>query len=150
MPVEFRPDDPIRPEDDIVLRAGGGSDNLVARALEHAPDYRHLVEAGVCRTAWTISVHVPRLGRATKGDLLAAPPYVRYRPYLQADAAALLRLGFAQIVATTLVVAGVEPSPVELCHYDVVVEAVNETELRTRITAIRARFTRHDNPAHRR
>jgi hypothetical protein len=44
--VEFRPEDPIRPEDDVVLRGGGSVDNLVARALEHARDYRHLVEAG--------------------------------------------------------------------------------------------------------
>ena len=106
--------------------------------------------AGVCRSPWIISVHVPRLGRATKDELPAVPPYVVYRPYLQADAATLLGLGFTQIVATTLVVAGVAPSPVDLCHYDVVVEAVDEAQLRTRITAVRARFARHDNPAHRR
>lgn len=78
------------------------------------------------------------------------PPYVHYRPYLQADAAALLRLRFTQIIATTLLVPGVEPSAVDRCHYDVVVEAFDEAQLRTRITAIRARFIRHDNPAHRR
>jgi hypothetical protein len=151
VPIEFRPDDPIRPDDDIVLRAGGGAvDNLVERALEHAPDYGDLVAAGVCRSPWTISVHVPRAGRATKDELLAVPPYVHYKPYLQAEAAALLGLGFTQIIATTLVVGGVAPSQFDLCHYDVVVEAVDEAQLAGRIAAIRVRFSRHDNPAHRR
>lgn len=134
MPVEFPPDDPIRTDDDLVLRAGGGTvDNLVERALEHARDYRHLVEAGLCRSPWSISVHVPRAGRATKDELLAVAPYVHYRPYLQAEAAALLGLGFTQIIATTLVPVGVAPSPFDLCHYDVVVDAVDDIELAARI-----------------
>jgi hypothetical protein len=151
VPVVFRHDDPIRPEDDVVLRAGGGQvDNLARRALDNAPDYADLVAAGHCSSPYTISVHVPRAGRATKAMILASPGYAAYKPYLEADAAGLLALGYVQIIATTVVAGPTEPSAVDLCHYDVVVVANDEHELRERMSAIRERFVRHENTAHRR
>jgi hypothetical protein len=151
VPVVFRHGDPIRPDDDVVLRAGGGQvENLVRRAVENAPDYASLVAAGYCRSPYTISVHVPRHGRATKDEILASPGYAVYKPYLEADAAELLALVYVEVVATTVVSAGVEASGVDLCHYDVVVAAGNDEELRERLAAIRERFVRDDNPAHRR
>lgn len=150
MPVVFRDDDPIRPEDDIVLRAGGGQvDILVRRALDNAPEYADLVAAGHCATPYTISVHVPREGRATKAMILASPGYAAYKPYLEAEAAELLALGYVQIIATTVAAGPTEPSAVDLCHYDVVVVATDEHELRDRMAAIRERFVRDENTAHR-
>lgn len=45
------------------------------RAVENAPDYADLVAAGHCASPFTISVHVPREGRATKTEILASPGY---------------------------------------------------------------------------
>lgn len=147
--IVFRPDDPVRPEDDIVLRAGGGSvENLVQRALSNAADYAELVADGTCASPYTISVHVPRQGRATKDELLANPPYSRYRPYLEVPAWSLLALDFVQVVATTILSGEDGPTLLDLCHYDVVVAADQPGELEGRIHEVRARFTRHDNPSH--
>lgn len=44
----------------------------------------------------------------------------------------------------------VDPSPVDRCHYDVVIAANDENELRERMTSIRERFIRDDNPAYQR
>ncbi len=109
-----------------MLRAGGGSvETLAQRAVEAAPAYEPLVAAGACRSSYTISVHVPRDGRITKEDLPANAPYSQYRPYLEAPARVLLELDFLDIVATTMVTEG-RLSSIDLCHYDVVVEAKGE------------------------
>jgi len=132
-----------------VLRAGGGSvDNLVQRALENALEYTELVDQGLCPSPYTISVHVPRERRASKDDILASPQYARYGPYLEARASLLLSLGFVTVVATTIVHAEDPPTPIDLCHYDVVVEAVTPEQLRERVQRVRDRFARHHNPAH--
>lgn len=151
MPVEYRPDDPVRTEDDIVLRAGGGSvDNLVAKAIENAPDYTDLVAAGHVRSRYTISVHIPREDRASLEDILKEVPYILYRPYLEATANDLLAIPGVDIVATTLVRPGHPVSDVDLCHYDVVIEAADEDDLRSTIVMLREKFAKHGNPAHER
>lgn len=147
--IRLRPNDPIRPDDDLVIRAGGGSvEALLDRALLNAEEYQPLVDAGHLRSPYTVSVNVPREGVATLEELLAAPPYVNYKPYLDAPAMVLLNLGYVEIVATTPVVD--ELTPADLCHYDVVVEAHDEQQLRERLTILRDLFARHTNPAYRR
>lgn len=43
MPLRLRPDDKVNPDDDLVLRAGGGDvDALTRNAIENAWDYEHL------------------------------------------------------------------------------------------------------------
>lgn len=143
----MRHDDVNDPEDDIVLRAGGGSvDNLFKRAVENAGYYETLVGEGLIESPWTISVHIPREGLASTAELLQGPPYSRYRPYLHAPAKRLLQTGYVQIVATTVTIDGVEASPVDLCHFDVVVSAEDEEQLKRRISEIRNLFHREDNP----
>jgi acetylornithine deacetylase/succinyl-diaminopimelate desuccinylase-like protein len=147
--IVFRSDDPVRPDDDIVLRAGGGPvENLVQQALANAADYAGLVADGTCTSPYTIFVHVPRQGRATKHELLANPPYSLYRPYLEVPASSLLALDFVQVVATTILSGEGGPTLLDLCHYDVVVAADQPAELEDRAREVRARFTRHDNPSH--
>lgn len=132
-----------------MLRAGAGSvDNLVRRALENAPAYAELVVQGLCRSPYTISVHVPREHRASKDEILGSPQYARYGPYLEASALSLLELAPVTIVATTISHADDAPTLVDLCHYDVVIEAAMPEQLTQRIQQIRERFVRHDNPAH--
>lgn len=146
MQIELRKD-PVAPDDDIVLRAGGGSvDNLFQRALENAVFYQELAQEGLIRSPWTISVHIPREGVASREDLLKGPPYSRYRPYLHTLARNLLDLGYVQLAPTTVTVEGTETSPVDLCHFDVVISAENEEQLKSRIAEIRALFEREDNP----
>lgn len=143
-----RADDPIS-DDDIVLRAGGGAvEALVEGALRNAPLYEDLWRTRLCPTPWALSVHVPRLGRASKEQLLAVPPYSRYIPSLEAEAATLLELPFVEIVATTIVMPGVASSPVDRCHYDVVIDADDEQQLAACVGVVRKRFTRHVNPTH--
>lgn len=147
MRIELRQGDAVDPNDDIVLRAGGGSvDNLVKRALENAAYYHDLVSRGLIESPWTISVHIPREGLASKSDLLQGPPYSRYRPYLEATAGDLLQLGYVQIAATTLTVEGVAVSAVDLCHFDLVLSVRDEQQLRNRISETRDLFHREDNP----
>jgi hypothetical protein len=131
--------------------AGRGSvENLFQRALENAVDHAGLVAGGICPSPYTISVHVPRLGRATKDELLANPPYSLYRPYLEAPARSLLDLDFVQIVATTILSRETAPSSLDLSHYDLVVIADELGQLSERIGEVRAQFERHDNPGHKR
>lgn len=147
MRIELRQDDAVDLNDDIVLRAGGGSvDNLVMRAVENAVYYRALADKGLIESPWTISVHIPREGLASKSELLQGPPYSRYRPYLEARARDLLQLHYLQIAATTLTVDGVDVSAVDLCHFDLVISAGDEDQLRNRISEIRGLFRREDNP----
>lgn len=147
MRIEIRQDDSIRPNDDVVLRAGGGSiDNLVARALENAEYYEPLMEAGQLPSPWTISVHVPREGLAGRDDLLGGPPYSHYNPFLEADAQVLLATGCVLIIPTTITMEGEEPSAVDLCHFDLVLLAVDENQLYERITKIRQAFRKEQNP----
>jgi hypothetical protein len=143
----LRPEDQVNPHDDLVLRAGGGDvDALTRSAIENARNYEHLVAAGRIRSAFTISVNIPRQGIAGADDILGSPAYVRYRPYLRAEARRLLELSYVQIVATTPTEEGVEPGPLDLCHFDIVVDAANETELLARIAEVRALFTKEPNP----
>ncbi len=147
MRMVLRPDDRVDPRDDVVLRAGGGDvDALTASAIENAWDYQHLVAAGRIRSAFTVSANIPRRGVADVDDILSSPAYVRYKPYLRAEARQLLALRYVQIVATTPTEEGVEPGPLDLCHFDIVVDAANEAELRERIAEVRTRFTREANP----
>lgn len=146
MSIVLRPGDQVDPRDDIVFRAGGGNvDSLTSKAIENAPQYRALVEAGAIRSAYSISMNIPR-GVADVGDILGSPGYVVYRPYLRAEAAQLLALDYIDIVATTVTEEGAAPSSVDLSHFDIVVVAADETELRDRIEEIRARFTKQPNP----
>lgn len=79
MAVVFRPNDPIRREDDLVLRAGARDvDNLVQRALDNAADYDQLLSDGVVRSRSTISVHVPRGELANAEQVKREPFYLRY------------------------------------------------------------------------
>ena len=144
MSVEYRPRDPIPPGDDVVLRAGSGAvDILVQRAIVNAPDYEQLLRDGHVRSIFTMSVHVPRGDLPAAEDLLADPFYLRYRAYLEAPSAGLVDLAFVEIVATTPVTAGGMPSALDLCHYDIVIEADGEQQLRERIEIVVGRFTRH-------
>lgn len=119
--------------------------------MENAIDYAGLVADGICPSPYTISVHVPRQGRASKEELLANPPYALYRPYLEALARSLLELDFfVRIVATKILSGEADPNAVDLCHYDVVVIVDDLSQLNERIGKIRTRFERHDNPGHRR
>src|SRR5664279_5479063 len=137
MSVEYRPRDPIPPGDDVVLRAGSGAvDILVQRAIVNAPDYEQLLRDGHVRSIFTMSVHVPRGDLPTTEDLLADPFYLRYRAYLEAPSAGLVDLAFVEIVATTPVTAGGMPSALDLCHYDIVIEADGEQQLRERIEIV--------------
>jgi hypothetical protein len=145
----LRPDDRVNPRDDLVLRAGGGDvDALTRSAIDNAPDYVHLVAAGHIRSAFTISVNIPRDGIAGPDEILSSPAYARYRPYLRAEARQLLALHFVQIVATTPVESGVEPGPLDLCHFDLVIDAADESELRARVAEVRTLFTKEPNPMH--
>lgn len=147
MRLVLRPDDRVNSHDDLVLRAGGGDvDALVRSAIENARDYEHLVAAGRIRSAFTISVNIPRQGVANAEEILGSPAYIRYKPYLRAEARQLLELDYVEIVATTPTEEGVEPGPLDLCHFDVVINAANETELRTRIAEVRTLFTKEPNP----
>lgn len=147
MSIVLRPGDQVDPRDDIVLRAGGGNvDSLTSKAIENAPQYRALVEVGAIRSAYSISVNIPRAGVADVDDILGSPGYVVYRPYLRAEAAQILALDYIDIVATTVTAEGAAPSSVDLSHFDIVVVAADETELRDRIEEIRARFTKQPNP----
>lgn len=150
MPVVLRSDDPIDPNDDVVIRAGGGSvEALVDKALETAEDYQKFVDQGLIRSPYAISVNVPRVGLASLDDLLGDVPFKRYKPYLEAPAAALLGLGWVDIVATTPVLEdGATLSRVDLTHYDVLVDAATEEELTERVTIVREPFERHKNPHH--
>lgn len=131
-----------------MLRAGGGSvDNLVQRALDNAPAYAEFAAGGLCPSPYTISVHVPREHRASKDEILTSPQYARYGPYLEAPASSLLELSPVTFVATTITHADEAPTLVDLCHYDVVIEAATPEQLTQRIQQIRERFVRHDNPA---
>lgn len=143
MAVEFRPNDPIRPKDDVVLRAGAGEvDNLVQRAIDNAADYDELFTAGVVRSRYTISVHVPRGALPTAEDVTADSFYGRYKSYIEAEASNLLELEFVQIVATTIVMPGEEPSNLDLCHYDIVIAAVSREQLLERIAIVKDRFVK--------
>lgn len=145
--IRIRGNDAVRPGDDVVLRAGGGEpEALVASAIENAPAYEPLVATGRIRSAFTISVHIPRAGLADRDEILRSPLYVRYKPYLSASARSLLDLGFVDIVPTTWEVAGETASPVDRCHFDVVIEASGERELRDRVEMIRALFVKFPNP----
>lgn len=147
MPVVLRPGDRVNPDDDIVLRAGGGNvDSLTSKAVENAPQYQSLVAAGSLRSAYSISVNIPRAGVADADDILGSPGYVVYKPYLRAEAGQLLTLDFIDIVATTVTEEGIAPSPVDLSHFDIIVVAADESELRNRIEEIRSRFTKQPNP----
>lgn len=147
MMVEIRHGDSVRPADDVVLRAGGGDpSSLVRSALDNADAYRLLVERGLIKSAYTISASIPRAGIADVGAILCSPPYLRYRPYLVAPAALLLRFPFLEIVATTVLVDGVEPSPVDLRHFDIVVDAADEAQLFARVMEIRSVFVKLANP----
>lgn len=142
MTIEYRPNDPIREDDDVILRGGSGAvDILVTRALDNAPDYEEMRLAGVVRSCYTISVHVPRGTLATPQDIKEHAFYRRYGAVIEADAGNL-GFDFVQIVATTPVSPdGEPPSDLDLCHYDIVVEAADEDQLRERIALIRDRFT---------
>jgi len=147
MPLVMRFDDRVNPHDDLVLRAGGGDvDALTRSAIENARDYEHLVAAGHIRSAFTISVNIPREGVAGAEEILGSPAYVRYKPYLRAEARHLLELDYVEIVATTPTEEGVEPGPMDLCHFDIVVDAADATELRARIAQVRTLFTKEPNP----
>ncbi len=147
MSIVLRPGDQVDPRDDIVFRAGGGNvDSLTSKAIENAPQYRALAEAGAIRSAYSISVNIPRAGVADVDDILGSPGYVVYRPYLRAEAAQLLALDYIDVVATTVTEEGAAPSSVDLSHFDIVVVAADETELRDRIEEIRSRFTKQPNP----
>lgn len=121
-------------------------DALTRSAIENARDYQHLVAEGHIRSAFTISVNIPREGVAAAEEILGSSAYIRYKPYLRAEAWQLLALNYVQIVATTPTVDGVEPGPLDLCHFDIVINASNETELRARITVVRTLFTKEPNP----
>lgn len=72
MAIEFRSDDPIRPDDDVVIRAGSGDVHiLVQRAIDNAGDYEQLLHDGFVRSVFTISVHVPRGELSTPKEVLA-------------------------------------------------------------------------------
>lgn len=117
----------------------------MAGAIENASEHDDLVGKGICRSPYTISVHVPRPGLASKEELLASVPYVRYKPYLEAPARDLISAGFVEIVPTTPTAEGVVPSGIDLCHYDVVIDARNEDELRRKIGHLPELFLRRDN-----
>lgn len=143
----LRPDDQVNPHDDLVLRAGGGDvEALIRSAVENARDYESLVADGRIRSAFTISVNIPRAGIADTDHILGSPAYIRYKPYLRAEARSLLELAFVEIVATTPTQDGVAPALLDLCHFDIVIEAADEAELRNRITDVRALFTKAPNP----
>lgn len=147
MPLRLRLDDQVNPHDDLVLRAGGGDvDALTRSAVESIRDYAHLLATGHIRSAYTISVNIPRAGLADTDDILGSPAYIRYKPYLRAVACELLELSYVEIVATTPTEDGIEPGPLDLCHFDIVVEATDESELRERIDAVRSLFTKEPNP----
>lgn len=147
MRLVIRQQDRINPHEDIVLRAGGGDvDALTRSAIENARDYEHLVAGGFIRSAFTISTNVPRAGIADVNDILGSPSYLRYKPYLRTEARHLLGLNYVQIVPTTPTEGGLEPGPLDLCHFDIVVAAANEGELRNRITEVRSFFTKAPNP----
>lgn len=109
-------------------------------------DYEHLVAAWHIRSAFTISVNIPRAGVARAEEILGSPAYIRYKPYLRAEARHLLELDYVEIVATTPTEDGVEPGPLDLCHFDIVVDAADRTELRARIAEVRTLFTKEPNP----
>ncbi len=147
MRLVMRFDDQVNPHDDLVLRAGGGDvDALTRSAVENARGYEHLVAAGHMRSVFTISVNIPREGVAGAEEILGSPAYIRYKPYLHAEARHLLELDFVEIVATTPTEEGVEPGPLDLCHFDIVVDAADGTELRARIAEVRTLFTKEPNP----
>ena len=150
MNVIIRLDDGVLPGEDVVLRAGGGDPaKLTEGAIANARSYQPLVADGLLRSAYTISVHIARAGIADEATILGLPPYSLYKPYLHAKASELLELGYISIIPTTIVADGETPTPVDLCHFDIVVEATSERELLERITAARALFTKVANP-HRR
>ena len=147
MLLVLRPDDQVNPYDDLVLRAGGGDvDALTRSAIENARDYEHLLAAARIPSAFTISVNIPRAGIADAYDILGSPSYLRYKRYLRAEARQLLALSFVEIVATTPTEEGIEPGPLDLCHFDIVVQAADEAELRARIVEVRTLFTKEPNP----
>lgn len=147
MRLVLRLGDPVNSHDDVVLRAGGGDvDALTRSAIDNARDYEHLVVAGHIRSSFTISVNIPRAGIADVDEILGSPAYVRYRPYLRAEARQLLALSYIQIVATTPTEDGVEPGLSDLCHFDIVIDAADEAELRVRMSEVRAVFTKEPNP----
>jgi hypothetical protein len=147
MRLVIRLDDLVSPNDDLVLRAGGGDvDALTQSAIENARDYEPLVAAGLIKSPFTISVHIPRNGIAEYNDIIGSPAYVRYKPYLQADAGPLLALPFVDIVATTPTEDGVDPGLLDLCHFDIVLEAGSHAELRARVAEVRTLFTKTPNP----
>lgn len=121
-------------------------DALTRSAIENARNYEHLLAAGLVRSAFTISVNIPRAGIADADDILSSPAYRRYTPYLRARAERLLELSYVQIVPTTPTEDGIEPGPLDLCHFDIVVEAVDPAELRARVAEVRARFVKEPNP----
>ncbi len=147
MRLVLRLDDWVDPHDDLVLRAGGGDvDALTRSAIENARDYEHFVAAGHMRSAFTVSVNIPRHGVAGIEEILGSPAYLRYKPYLRASAWHLLELDYVEIVATTPTEEGVPPGPLDLCHFDIVIHAADESELRARIADVRTLFTKEPNP----
>ena len=65
MGIIVRQDDSVRPDDDVVLRAGGGDVEALTRsAIENARGYEPLVRSGLIRSPFTMSVHIPRHGIA--------------------------------------------------------------------------------------
>lgn len=147
MRLVVRIDDKVSPDDDLVLRAGGGDvDALTRSALDNARGYEHLVAEGHMRSGFTISVNVPRPGVATAEKILGSPAYSRYSPYLWVEAQRLLELEYVDIVPTTPLEDGVPPGPLDLCHFDISIVAASAAELRERIATVRSHFTREPNP----
>jgi hypothetical protein len=147
MRLVIRLDDQVSPHDDLVLRAGGGDiDALTQSALENARDYEPLVVEGLIKSPFTISVHIPRSGIAEYNEIIGSPAYLRYKPYLQADASSVLALSFVDIVATTPIEDSVDPGRLDLCHFDIVIEASSHAELRARVAEVRTLFTKIPNP----
>ena len=143
----LRLDDEVAPYDDVVLRAGGGNvDSLVAKALENVEANEDLVVAGLIRSPYTISVNIPRVGIADVDDILGSAGYVVYKPFLRAEAHQILELEYVTIVATTPTEDGIDPEPLDLCHFDTVIEAHDGVELRTRVDTVRSMFKKGLNP----
>lgn len=83
MAVEIRRGETASDDEELVIRAGGGSvEALVDQAVAHAVDYWPLVDAGVIRSPYDISVNLVRSGVATSEQLLSNVPYNQYKPYL--------------------------------------------------------------------
>lgn len=151
MRVRIREHDPIRPDDDVVIRAGGGSvQALVDRARLNAPDYQDLYDRGVIRSTYTISVNVP---------VKASPPWRSCSSSPRTSTTGLTSTStpgtcwpwgiWTSRLPRRVPVAGETLTPADLCHYDVVVQAHDEQQLTARIAEIRGLFRRHTNPAHR-